>query len=364
MKNYNNYEIEDWLEDSKFQHWVYQTAGEDIWGQFIKDNPHQGVKIEEAKRILLSIRGELDVLENEEVESRVSEILETIHEQGNKQIGRWRLDGWLQVAASVLFMLGLSWVIFTYQKAGKDSDPYYAFTQKLPPESLQEIVNDTDTTMLVNLPDGSSVLLQKNSRISYPRQFDSLKRETYLSGEAFFEVQKIPEKPFFVYANEMVTKVLGTSFSIRAYKADKEVRIVVKSGKVSVFAQGSPQEEQLAAGRSLKGMVLVPNQQATLRRSDFEIVRTVVDRPALLSLSIENQNFNFKRTQVKEVFRVLEEAYGVDIIFDEEVVANCTITAALGDEPLFEKMNMITAAMESTYETLDGHIIIHSTGCR
>ncbi len=364
MKNYNNYEVNDWLEDHAFQSWVYYKAGEEVWQQFLKVNSHQESNIEQAKRILLSIRGELESLGVEEVESRVSEILEAIPARGSKLPGAWFSSGWLQLAASVLLLVGLGWAAFTYKKAGKSPDPYHALIQNLPPESLEEIVNDTDKTMLVNLPDGSSVLLKQNSRISFPHQSDSRKREIYLSGEAFFEVQKTPEKPFFVYANEMVTKVLGTSFSIRAYRDEKEVRVVVKSGKVSVFAHGSPQEEVMSAGRSLRGMVLVPNQQATLRRTNLEIVRTVVDRPVLLRIPIENQNFNFKRTPVQEVFRVLEKAYGVDILFDEEVVENCTITAALGDEPLFEKLNMIAAAMESTYETLDGQVIIYSKGCK
>ena len=364
MNNYNDFEVNDWLEDRKFQNWVYRNEQDEFWRQFLKDNTHQESNIEQARGILLTLRGELDTISTEDITSRVAEILKAIPTQDYQRRTSWIASRWFQIAASLLLITGLGWAAFTYKKSKTNAGPYYTNIQNQQPDLWQEVVNESDKTKLVNLSDGSSVILQTNSRISFPRQFTSGKREIYLLGEAFFEVQKNPEQPFFVYANELVTKVLGTSFSIRAYQKDKVVSVVVKSGKVSVFAHNSPEEKEMTTGRSLKGMVLTPNQQATLGRTNLEIVRTVVEKPALLSIPIENQNFNFKRTPVSEVFLALEKAYGVEIIFDEELDANCTITAALGDEPLFEKLNMIAAAMEATYESIDGQIIINSKGCK
>jgi transmembrane sensor len=62
------------------------------------------------------------------------------------------------------------------------------------------------------LEDGTTVHLEKGSRLSFPVHFDPKKREVVLSGEAFFEVTENPSKPFYVYANELITRVLGTSF--------------------------------------------------------------------------------------------------------------------------------------------------------
>jgi transmembrane sensor len=230
-------------------------------------------------------------------------------------------------------------------------------------DKLVEIINDGDKPRLVNLQDGSSVILQKNSRISFAKVFSKEKREVYLSGEAFFEVAKNPAQPFFVYANELIAKVLGTSFSVRAYETDKEVKVVVKTGKVSVFSQKDNKTIELRNNRELAGIVITPNQQVVFQREEVRILREIVEKPDLLNLPIEQQNFVFKRTPIAEVFTMLEKAYGVDIVYDEEVLSKCTITASLADEPLFEKLKMICTAIEANYEEIDGQIVISAKGC-
>ena len=88
------------------------------------------------------------------------------------------------------------------------------------------------------MPDESTVELAANSRIAYANNFDSAgTRDVYLSGEAFFKVTKNPCRPFRVFANEIVTKVLGTSFSVRSFEKDTVIQVTVRTGKVSVYSQ-------------------------------------------------------------------------------------------------------------------------------
>ena len=117
------------------------------------------------------------------------------------------------VAASLLLFFGL------YQ--------FYFFTN--------EVQTDFGFTKTIVLKDNSHVTLNSKSKISYPNLFQ-YNRNIRLEGEAFFEVAKNPDQPFFVYANGLVTKVLGTSFIISAFETEKDVKVVVKTGKVSVFA--------------------------------------------------------------------------------------------------------------------------------
>ncbi len=94
------------------------------------------------------------------------------------------------------------------------------------------------------LPDGSSVELAAGSRISYPNDFGSgNSRDIYLSGEAFFKIARNSGQPFRVFANEIVTKVLGTSFSVRSYEKDTTISVTVRTGKVSVCSQMSPDDK-------------------------------------------------------------------------------------------------------------------------
>jgi ferric-dicitrate binding protein FerR (iron transport regulator) len=227
---------------------------------------------------------------------------------------------------------------------------------------LEEAVNTAEKPLLVNLPDGSSVLLLKGSRLSFNKEsFNQSKREVYLSGEAFFEVAKNQEKPFFVYANELVTKVLGTSFTIRAFENSQNVEVVVKTGKVSVFTQQDPQKENKLKDDKLEGLVLLPNEQIVLKRTELKLSRSKIEKPELLTLPAQKLSFEFDDVPFGEVVETIERAYGVEIVFDSELLSKCRLTAYLSDEPLKDKIRMICDALSARSEVIDGKIHIKAS---
>jgi ferric-dicitrate binding protein FerR (iron transport regulator) len=75
------------------------------------------------------------------------------------------------------------------------------------------------------LEDGSEVQLNPNSTISYPEHFGQKTRTVYLKGEAFFSIKRNPAKPFVVHTGELVTEVLGTSFTIKSYENAKAIEV-------------------------------------------------------------------------------------------------------------------------------------------
>lgn len=258
------------------------------------------------------------------------------------------------VAAASVVVLLLTW--FGWH-SGQDK-PTAVYQKLLATAALpmNEVINMGTKTKLVLLTDGSSVLLQPNSRISYPRAFAKYKkREVYLVGEAFFEVAKNPDKPFFVYADNLITKVLGTSFTVRAYDK-KTVDVTVKTGRVSVFTRTDHERVEKQESRQLTGLVLTPNQRVHFNRDESQLFRSLVDSPTLLDMPIQQAMFEFSGTPVNRVFAALEKAYGVEIVFDAEVMKNCYLTASLDDEPLFEKLTMICQTLDAQYEQMDGKI--------
>ena len=98
--------------------------------------------------------------------------------------------------------------------------------------------NDTSRIELINLPDGSKVWLGPQSKLRYPRTFEKSRRNVALGGEAFFEVQHNPKKPFSVKTQYINTTVLGTSFKIDAFPAQKDISVAVVSGSVRVSRKG------------------------------------------------------------------------------------------------------------------------------
>lgn len=106
------------------------------------------------------------------------------------------------------------------------------------PYIMQEVSVRSGKLAEIILPDGSVVTLNSGSRLSYPRWFLGEARELSLSGEAFFEIIKNPDKPFVIHSGGMDTRVLGTSFNVRAYPQFERQIVSVATGKVAVSYQG------------------------------------------------------------------------------------------------------------------------------
>ena len=101
------------------------------------------------------------------------------------------------------------------------------------PAAIQTISTLAETRT-VRLPDGSSVMLNHYSSLSYPEKFQSDKREVELNGEAYFEVSKDPKHPFIVQTETIDVQVLGTHFNVDAYHDNLDVKTTLLSGSVAV----------------------------------------------------------------------------------------------------------------------------------
>ena len=110
-------------------------------------------------------------------------------------------------------------------------------------------------TRQIVLPDGSTLELNAGTEVHYARQFSGAERRVTLTrGEAFFQVVADAARPFVVQSGGLVTRVLGTSFDIRAYQQDRSIRVAVLSGKVEVGA-GTVLEKGMLARTDSSGLV-------------------------------------------------------------------------------------------------------------
>lgn len=214
------------------------------------------------------------------------------------------------------------------------------------------------------LSDGSKLILKPDSKISFPEKFLAEKREVYLSGEAFFQVSKDPKRPFLVYANELVTKVLGTSFAINARNAHNKTTVEVTEGKVSVFRQTDFSETKNPKALQSKGMVLTANQKMVYEDESSNMLKTLRDKPEVVISNEKPKTFDFVNIPASTVLNDLKDAYQVDIIFDKDLLNDCPVTASLTRQSLFEKLDIICEVIEAHYEMLDGRIVVYSKGCK
>ncbi|WP_332368633.1 DUF4974 domain-containing protein [Spirosoma telluris] len=76
------------------------------------------------------------------------------------------------------------------------------------------------------------------------------------------------------------------------------------------------------------------------------------------------QPFGFDDASAAQVFDAIERAYGIDVIFDEEVMRYCTLTLSLNDEDLFQKLDVICKVLDAHYKLIDAQVVIYSKGCQ
>jgi transmembrane sensor len=364
---YAQYSSSDFIEDADFRRWVQNPTTEStaFWEDILNQYPQKEQDVKAARSFLLAI--EAQVQANFSTKDNEDSVFEQIRRQiGEGQKRRvYRLPEWVRWAAAASVVLVLGWWFLGRPDASTELS--YEVNRQYAEVALIEKVNDTAKPTLVVLADGSSIFLSPKSKISYAEAFnEGTKREVYLSGEAFFEVAKNPNKPFVVYANELVTKVLGTSFNVRAFPEDKNVVVNVLTGRVAVSVSEKISSQKNISKREAEGIVLLPNQQAVLSRSEIRLVKSLVENPTLLTTNAPTQmrySFVFEAASVSDVFRLLQQAYGMDIVFDEGDFSQCQFTGDLTDESLYEKLDIICKSIEANYQILDAQVIISGKGC-
>ncbi|RRB04733.1 FecR family protein [Larkinella rosea] len=373
MQDYRNIEPEELAIDPSFQRWklINDPIESDFWKNWLAQNPDKEELIDKAYHLLSTLtevyaRFPTDQapVSDREVKNEIQRLQLSIDEIEKPAVKWYRFTPWQYgIAAGIVLVLGFFLRYMVQQPAPKTGTTYRELITQVS-KPLLEVANANNGPKTINLPDGSTIVLKPQGRVSYANDFGGEIREVYLVGEAFFEVHKDPSRPFYVYANGLVTKVLGTSFTVQAPEDASQVKVLVKTGKVSVFAGTQATVSQQKEDYKLGGIVLTPNQQIVFSPTDTRIIKSVVPKPAMLEGPAKYQLFSFKRTPIAEVFATLEKSYGIKIVYDEEVMKDCYLTASLDDEPLFEKLDLICNTISAHYEQMDAHIIITSKGCQ
>ncbi len=208
----------------------------------------------------------------------------------------------------------------------------------------------------ISLPDGSLVTLQPKSQLAY-NQSDTQLREVTLTGEAFFDVKRDETRPFLIYSGKMTTKVLGTSFTIKAYPNMKKSEVAVVSGKVSVYEKDADEKKD-------NGVILTPNLKVTYFDEEEHFIKGLVETPEVLpTIKKESFSFNFQNIPLVEVLKTLEKTYGIEMVLENENLGRCTLTGDLDEMPLYTKLDIITRSLNANYQIKGTSILVSGRGC-
>lgn len=355
MKNLTT--VQDFLDHDSFILWATQKVEDNFWANFENEYPEKAEIFHEAIQLALSLSIEFEQHPDLNENKIWKNIRLSTQETHSPRVWPTHL---IKVAAVIFIIFSVGF--FVWQTRPSQSINYTDLVSSFEAKNkLIEVKNNQTKTIIITLEDGSKIHLSKNSKISYPAHFDKESRTVFLSGEAFFDIAKNPKKPFFVYSNEIITKVLGTSFTIKAFEKDANVTVSVKTGRVNVYNQ----RRINVSDPETKGIILIPNQKGIFNRETENLSKALVEKPLPLNnLEIKNFNQSFDEVPVAQIINSLSILYGIKIIYNEEQLTKCVITTRFKNEPLHDKLDLICQLIGGTYKEVDAQIIIESKGCR
>ncbi len=184
-----------------------------------------------------------DVVSDREVFERVEENLHHYMSQTRREeVFKWtRVRATLGIAASIVLLIAFG---VQFYLGESNSEEMIAEVQLMSKETTKGLKST------VHLRDGSRVMLNSESKISYPRYFSDSNRVIYLEGEAFFEVAKDKSRPFTVIANDVSTTALGTSFNING--RGSQCKVSLATGKVAVHQINEQENYFLKPGQAVQ----------------------------------------------------------------------------------------------------------------
>jgi transmembrane sensor len=267
---------------------------------------------------------------------------------------------WKWMAAASVFLA----VCFTcFLVLNNRSKPSFV---SLIPEAAVNQHNSGTKAMELTLDDGSVVTLSAGSTLHYPRNFTGDNREVYLEGEAFFNIAHNPHQPFVVYANAIVTKVLGTSFNIKNISKLGDMEVSVHTGKVQVFENTLLSDANLPA----QAVIVTPNQKAVYKKDSRSFETTLVEQPQPLAFDAastgthkKTEEFVFEHQKLSAVFEKIARVYGIEIVTENSRINNCVFTGDVSANDLYTKLQIICLTVNASYQINGTKILIKGSGC-
>lgn len=264
------------------------------------------------------------------------------------------------VAAIITIVVGIAW----YQQSWLGSENLKMLVNQSEAMEWTRYFNETTQGKEIKLSDGSSIILAPKAQLAVHKDFNKTNRNIRLLGNAFFNVHNNPSQPFLVYSGDIITKVLGTTFQIRASNPAEPIQVTVKSGKVTVYRQ---QVKETTANITSRGVILTPNQKATYFPDNEQFVTEITEDPQPISFT-ENKSSSeslvFNETPIGEVIHRLEILYGTEIELEQASLNDCPFTGNLTSQSLYKKLELLCGTINGAYEIRGTTILVTGKGCQ
>lgn len=265
---------------------------------------------------------------------------------------------WLPRIAAVFLLGAVVSFAITYQIFNSHSNKLTYHQINTPAGAKSKVI----------MPDGSVIWLNAGSNLKYSNEYGEMEREVELTGEAFFDVEKIPSKVFLVKTSELNIKAYGTTFNVKSYPEEGTIEATLIEGSIGVTRTSFENKKN-------DEVMLEPNQRVVYYRKSRSIVNTeqtknslepkpkqIVEKQQkltyLISKGIESQQFTswkdgtlfISSETLAELVVKLERKYDVKIYFESEKLKTLKFTGSLENETVEQVIEAIGIAANIDYE--------------
>lgn len=330
-----NYTVESLLLDASFIEYCLYPELSDYrkWEQLIAKDLISRETLEEARSILNMLSPGLSPAE---IAGEVTKLRGLIHEEmplfnEEKKSGRKHLRGVL-VYSLLAAVIGIA--------------IYFSFTLVQPNASGTMAIFETKVgeQKKIVLPDGTIVILNSNTSLSYNKEFNERDRAVQLNGKAFFKVAKNAQKPFTVFSSHYSTTAVGTAFYVIG-DSSEDYTVKLLEGKVKLNSFDAKETELLNAG-----------EEGLWKSGNKKFIKKTYDS-AYLNRWLSGK-ITFYKTPAPEVFSILQEWYGVQIIDDRKYRSNTAINGTYENVLLEDILKVICFSLNCQIKYEKDKIII------
>ena len=241
---------------------------------------------------------------------------------------------WRRVIASASAVLAAAVILFMCMLWSRPSE-------NAAPE-IFEIVAERGQKSSVTLPDGSRVMINSASTISYTSDYNVKERNVFLSGEAYFDVASNADIPFVVHADKVSVTALGTEFNVKAYAEDPYV--------VTTLVEGGVRTE---AGTQYE--LLTRAQEASYNKEADVLLAYGVKDISRAVPWIRNELL-FENESLADIAVTLERMYNVTIVFEDEAAKGYSYTGLIRNNSLQNVLELISSTSPVGYKMNSGII--------
>lgn len=195
----------------------------------------------------------------------------------------------------------------------------------------------------VVLPDGTDVILNSASQLSYLSDFGRNERRVQLEGEGYFKVAHDTRRTFIVQVGELEVKVMGTVFNVCAYSNDQDVTVVLLEGKVGVYTPST-------------STTLSPGEKINYNKSTRKLSTEKVYPDDYVSWT--KGNLYFQNESLENIMKTLSRVYDVTIHIDSSKISEERFTGTIPGGGIQNALNIIMLTSPFRYEVEDSVIIL------